>query len=47
MSRVAVIIPVCNAEDTLPQVLDSLKLQTLRDYTAIFIDDGYAVDLIL
>ena len=44
MSQIAVIIPVYNASDTLPQVLDSLRVQTLRDFTAIFVDDGSSDD---
>ena len=40
MSRIAVIIPVYNAVDTLPRLLESLRRQTFRDFTAILVDDG-------
>ena len=40
MSRIAAIIPVYNAQDTLARLLKSLQSQTLRDFAAIFVDDG-------
>ena len=40
MSKVAVIVPVYNAEETLPSLLASLRAQTLRDFAVIFSDDG-------
>ena len=40
MSSVAVIIPVYNAADTLSRLLATLRGQTLRDFVAIFVDDG-------
>lgn len=40
MSRISAIIPVYNAADSLPRLIESLRMQTMRDFTAIFIDDG-------
>ena len=40
MSQIAAIIPVYNAKDTLARLLESLQSQTLRDFAAIFVDDG-------
>ena len=39
-NALAVIVPVYNAADTLPRLLDSLKGQTFRDFTVLFVDDG-------
>ena len=40
MSRIAIIIPVYNAADTLPRLLESLRKQSFRDFSAVFVDDG-------
>ncbi len=37
---VSVILPCYNAEDTLPECLDSLARQTLRDLEIVAVDDG-------
>lgn len=44
MSRIAAIIPVYNAAATLPRLIESLRLQTMQDFTAIFVDDGSTDD---
>ena len=38
--QASVIIPVYNAEKTLPECLDSILSQTLTEFEAICIDDG-------
>ncbi len=38
--EVSVVIPFRNAEDTLPECLDSLQQQTLQDFEALLVDDG-------
>lgn len=38
--KVSVVVPVCNVERYLPQCLDSLVNQTLRDIEIIVVDDG-------
>ena len=40
MPRVAVLLPVHNAEPTLDRALDSLYRQTFRDFTVLAVDDG-------
>jgi peptidoglycan/xylan/chitin deacetylase (PgdA/CDA1 family)/predicted TPR repeat methyltransferase len=39
-SVVTVVIPAFNAADTIHEALDSLKVQTRRDWDAIVVDDG-------
>jgi glycosyltransferase involved in cell wall biosynthesis len=39
-TRVSVLLPVFNAEKTLPEALDSLLAQTLSDFEIIAVDDG-------
>jgi len=36
----SVVIPACNAGETLPRTIDSLVAQTRRDWQAIIVDDG-------
>ncbi len=38
--RVSLILPVFNAEEFLPQLLDSLRVQTWNDYEILAVDDG-------
>ena len=40
MCKVSVLVPVYNVEKYLPQCLDSILAQTLRDIEIICIDDG-------
>lgn len=40
MVRVSVLLPVRNAEATLPACLSSLQRQTLRDWECVLVDDG-------
>jgi glycosyltransferase involved in cell wall biosynthesis len=40
MPAVSVIIPCFNRERLLPETLDSLRMQTFRDWEAIVVDDG-------
>lgn len=37
---VSIIIPIYNAEKTLPRCVDSILSQTFRDFTLILVDDG-------
>lgn len=39
-STVAVIVPFCNAADTLPRLVYALKAQTHPEFIAYFVDDG-------
>lgn len=36
----SIVVPVFNAEDYLPEALDSIKNQTINDFTAVLVDDG-------
>ncbi|MDP2647342.1 MAG: glycosyltransferase family A protein, partial [Desulfobacterales bacterium] len=38
--KVSVIIPGYNAEKTLPDLLDSLNNQNIKDFEVIFVDDN-------
>ena len=38
--RISLIMPVYNAEATLPRALQSIASQTFRDYEVVFVDDG-------
>lgn len=38
--RISVVIPACNAEASLPEAIDSVLAQSLRDIELILIDDG-------
>lgn len=38
--KVSIIVPVYNAEKTLPRMLDAIKAQTFEDYEVILINDG-------
>ncbi len=38
--QVSIVMPFRNAEDTLPECLDSLQQQTLQDFEALLVDDG-------
>lgn len=40
MPRVAIIVPICNAEDYITKCLDSLQNQTYRDVKIICIENG-------
>lgn len=40
LPAVSVVIPFKNAASTLPECLDSIQRQTLRDFEALFLDDG-------
>ncbi|RDG17814.1 hypothetical protein DQM14_08020 [Limosilactobacillus fermentum] len=40
LHKVAIIVPVFNAEKTLKRCLDSIVHQTLDDYEVIVINDG-------
>ncbi|MDT0682984.1 glycosyltransferase family 2 protein [Roseicyclus sp. F158] len=40
MPRFTIIVPCFNAEDTLPETLDSLVAQTFGDWEALLVDDG-------
>lgn len=40
MARVSVLLPVRDAEETLPECLDSLAAQTLSDHEVVAVDDG-------
>ncbi|MDY4032193.1 MAG: glycosyltransferase family 2 protein [Pyramidobacter sp.] len=40
--KISVIIPVCNAESYLRECLDSLLMQTFKDFEMICVDDGSA-----
>ena len=38
--KVSIIVPVYNAEKTLPRMLDAIKAQTFEDYEVILMNDG-------
>jgi glycosyltransferase involved in cell wall biosynthesis len=40
MTRVSVVVPVCNVARYLPECLDSLLAQTLRELEIVAVDDG-------
>ena len=40
MIKISVIIPIYNMEEYLPQCLDSIVSQTLREIEILCIDDG-------
>lgn len=40
MGKIGILVPVYNAEATLPECLESLAAQTLGDFTAAMVDDG-------
>ena len=38
--KVSLIIPVYNAEKTLPATLDSIRAQVFRDFEVVFVEDA-------
>lgn len=40
MPELSIILPVYKMEKFLPRVIASIKAQTMRDFEAIFVDDG-------
>lgn len=40
MARISIIIPVYNVKDYLQRCLDSVMMQTIRDFQCILVDDG-------
>lgn len=44
---ISIIIPVYNAENTIINTLESVKLQTFKDYEVILIDDGSSDNSVL
>ena len=40
MTAISIIVPVYNAEKTLPRCIDSILAQTFTDYELILVDDG-------
>ncbi len=40
MTKVSVVVPVFNGQDTLARALESLRAQTMTDWEALVIDDG-------
>jgi glycosyltransferase involved in cell wall biosynthesis len=44
MPRATVVVPACNVAATLPETLDALAAQTLRDFEIVVVDDGSTDD---
>lgn len=40
MKKASVVVPVCNGEDIIGRCLDSMMIQTFKDFEVIVVDDG-------